>query len=183
MWAVSRARNNSSKMNATLFLLALIVSAIGFSLASPPCNASEKCCNALTALENDTAFKNFIGQWAIENARSKDAYNCATDKCVMAFSQALLKHEEPPESCSCNSTWIQLDSLRQHCSKAGNGGTVCPLSEVIVDGQKVLDVNNLFPNCLPNECNNADDLAKFSEQAEQNPGCKTVQRCDLRFNC
>ena len=75
----------------------------------------------------------------MENAKSKDAYNCATDKCVMAFSQALLKHEEPPESCSCNSTWIQLDALRQHCSKAGNGGTVCPLSEVIVDGQKVLE--------------------------------------------
>ena len=83
-------------MNARLFLAGLIMSTVGLSFAQPPCNASEKCCSALTALESDTDFKNFIGQWAMENAKSKDAYNCATDKCVMAFSQALLKHEEPP---------------------------------------------------------------------------------------
>ena len=98
----------------------------------------------------------------------------------MAFSQALLKHEEPPSHARVI-LLIQLDTLRQHCSKAGNGGTICPLSEVIVDGQKVLDVNNLYPNCLPNECNNADDLAKFSEQAEQNPDAKLYSDVTLNL--
>ena len=172
-----------NRMNATLFFAGLIVSAMGVTLAQLPCSASKKCCSAFTALENDKNFTNFVGKWAFENAKSKDAYNCATDKCVMAFSEAMLKHQEPPKSCSCNSTWVQLDTYRQQCSKAGNGGTVCPSNEVVVDGQKVLVVNNLYPNCVPNECNNADDLAKLSQQAQQSPTCQGAQRCELKFNC
>ena len=176
-------KSNHSRITAVIILLTILFCIIiDFQTnAQIPCHASTKCCSAMNILSKDKDFNNFVGHWAIENQNNKSAYNCATDKCVMAYSQALLKHETPTSSCSCNSTWVDVEALNAQCNKAG--GVICPSNEYLTDETKTLSVRNLFLNCIPNECNNPSDIKSLESEATQNPLCKDIQRCQINFNC
>ena len=171
-------------MFTSCVLIFVLVANFFTASAQIPCHASPQCCSALNALSKDKNFNNFVGQWAIENSHSKNAYNCVEDKCVMAYSQALLKHETPTNSCACNSTWIDVDALNAKCSKAGSsGGVICPSSEYLSAETKVLSIHNFYLNCIPTECNNPNDIESLENEATQNPLCKDIQKCQINFNC
>jgi hypothetical protein len=165
-----------------LFLVLICMATI--VKAQIPCHASQTCCDALSVLAKDKDYNKFVGQWSIENQKSKNAYNCVTDSCVLAYSNAILKHETPAKSCACNSTWIDVDALKTKCSTAGStGGLICPSDEYLYNQTKSLSVRNLFLNCLPKECTNPSDLKSLEIEATQNPLCKDMQTCRMQFDC
>ena len=100
----------------------------------------------------------------------------------MAYSENLLHNKKPTESCNCNSTWIDVKELMTECTSVG--GVICPMNEYVTDSGTYLSVGNMFLNCLPNECNNENDIKAFEKMATENPFCKNGDTtCSIRFVC